>query len=149
MGQRIPIWLATRLDPIELLLRLILGGVFVFAAWGKLADPGVFSLAVRNYQLLGDPWVAWVAMGLPVLELVLGGCLIARVLYRGSLVATLLLLIGFVGALVSLMWRGIDVECGCLGMGFEPEVQIALDLVMLTITAVLLRCWRGSGVVEN
>jgi putative oxidoreductase len=146
MRKQIPRWIAIRLDPIELLLRVILGGVFVFAAWGKLADPGVFSLAVRNYQILGDPWVAWVAMGLPVLELILGVSLIARVLYPGCIVAALLLLIGFVGALLSLMLRGIDVECGCLGAGLVPEMQIFLDLIMIVMAAVLLRCWRGNGV---
>jgi putative oxidoreductase len=38
----------------------------------KVADPISFLDDVRSFDLLGDPWAAWVAMGLPWLEILAG-----------------------------------------------------------------------------
>ncbi len=137
----LPAWLARRLDPLELFLRLVLGGFFVFAAVPKLLDPLAFSESVRAYRILDDPWNAWVAMGLPVFELVAGAAVIFRVLYPGAVIALAGMLCAFIPALASLLWRGIAEECGCLGKGFPPDVQILIDVVLLGIAAALL--WMG------
>ncbi len=151
MPASVPKWITSRLDPVELLLRLVVGGVFVASSWPKLQDPVDFSGKVRGYQILDDPWVAWAAMALPVFLLVVGGCLIARVLYPGAIVAAAGVLAIFVGALSSLLVRGLDVECGCLSLELPTSLQILLDVFLIAACAALGWMWlRGRpGVTSN
>ena len=65
-------WLENRVDPIELLFRIIVGGIFIYAGILKINDLQSFELSVRNYQILNDPWVALVAITLPPLEIIIG-----------------------------------------------------------------------------
>src|SRR6476661_4061515 len=54
----------------RLLLRLLLAGVFVYAAWTKLRQPWlVFALSIDAYQLLPEWGVLAIARVLPWLEL--------------------------------------------------------------------------------
>ena len=48
--KKLPVWLESKVDPIELLVRLIVGGIFIFAGYNKLIDLQAFELAVRNYS---------------------------------------------------------------------------------------------------
>ena len=142
MARSLPRWIASRLDPVELLLRLALGGLFVYAAIPKLIDPLNFADKVRNFRLIGDPWVAWSAMGLPVLELAVGLCVLLRVLYPGALIVISGMLAVFIPALVSLLVRGIDEDCGCLSAKLTPDLQILVDVALLAIAVTLLWMWR-------
>ena len=91
-----PVWLESKVDPIELLVRLIVGGIFIFAGYNKLIDLQAFELAIRNYSILNDPWVAILVMILPAFELLVGLLIILRTLYMGSLVLVTLLTLTFI-----------------------------------------------------
>jgi uncharacterized membrane protein YphA (DoxX/SURF4 family) len=68
---------------IRLALRLVLGGVFIYAAYTKLRQSWlVFALSLDSYQLLPEWGVYAVARTLPLLELALGILLIAGVWLR-------------------------------------------------------------------
>ena len=90
------------------------GGSLVLVK-GKLADPQGFLFHVRAFGLLQDPWNAWVAIGLPWLELFTGIALcLPWTALGGSAVASALLAL-FIAALASVSARGLDVHCGCFG----------------------------------
>ena len=126
------------------MLRIVLGGLFVYAATPKLADPLSFADKVRNFRIIEDPWVAWAAMGLPVFELLVGLCVLLRVLYPGALTGIIAMLCAFIPALVSLLVRGIEEDCGCLSAKLTPDLQILVDLGLLAIAATLLWMWRRN-----
>ncbi|MFP6873961.1 MAG: MauE/DoxX family redox-associated membrane protein [Verrucomicrobiales bacterium] len=144
MIRGIPNWLRCRIEPIELLCRLFLGGVFLIAGAGKIIDPQIFESTVRNYQILEDPWIAWAAMTLPPFELIAGGCVILRLLYPGCIIALALAVIGFITALISLLARDIDIECGCLGIATTLQLQLFIDVGLIALAVVLLRVWWQS-----
>ncbi len=100
---------------IALLLRVALGGVFVYAAWVKLREPWeLFALAITSYKTalpLGA--VEIVARTLPWLELALGLLLIAGIWLRVSSTITSLLLVGFLGLLIRAKMLGLEISCGC------------------------------------
>ena len=127
---KLPVWLRSRLDPVELLVRLVLGGTFIFSGIYKIRDPQAFELIIRNYKILGDPFIALTAMTLPPLELIIGSCLLLRVIYKGAVFLSLLLLITFIASLASLIIRGIDIDCGCFGLNTTIQMQILLDLIL-------------------
>lgn len=53
-------------------LRLVLGAVFVWAAWHKIADPGGFARDIYNYRMLPEETINLMAIIMPWLELVCG-----------------------------------------------------------------------------
>ena len=97
----------------RLLCRLILAGVFLFAAWGKIADPAGFAVMIQGYQMLPGILVNPLAVTLPWIELAAGGLLLAGVWLPGAVAVIDGLLVVFLGALLAAWVRGIDVDCGC------------------------------------
>jgi uncharacterized membrane protein YphA (DoxX/SURF4 family) len=97
--------------------RLVLAGVFVWAAAGKITDPQGFARAIWNYRILPEAVVPVLAVGLPVLEIVAAAALLIPPLQKGGALILLGMLAVFIVALGSAMARGLDVDCGCFGEG--------------------------------
>ena len=107
-------------------LRVILGVVFVYAAYTKLRQEWlVFALSIDAYQLLPSWAVLAVARTLPWAELALGVALLAGVWLRPVAVATTLLLAGFYASMIYAFRAGAGIDCGCFGVG-EPVSGITL-----------------------
>jgi uncharacterized membrane protein YphA (DoxX/SURF4 family) len=101
-----------------LVLRVVLGVVFVYAAWIKLREPwAVFAIGIDSYQVLPLWAVEAVARALPWFELLLGILLIVPVWRGVSAVAASLLLAVFFGLMVRAMAKGMQIDCGCFGPG--------------------------------
>ena len=145
MLQKLPVWLKSRLDPIDLLIRIILGSIFVYSGIYKIKDPQTFEVVIRNYKILGDPLVAMTAMTLPPLEIIVGICLIIKLCFKGAVFTSAALLITFICSLASLILRDIDIECGCLGLKTTLQMQIFLDSVLLLSTFYLFYSANRKG----
>ena len=145
----LPSWLCSRIEPVELLFRLLLGGVFCVAGAGKIIDPLLFESTIRNYRILEDPWIAWAAMSIPPFELITGSLVILRLLYPGCVLALTGALIGFIASLMSLLARDIDAECGCLGIATTIQLQLLIDFVLATVAIVLIWMWRKAARQRN
>ncbi|MGP8243928.1 MAG: MauE/DoxX family redox-associated membrane protein [Bryobacteraceae bacterium] len=101
-----------------LLLRLLLGGIFIYAAWTKLHTPWeLFAMSIDSYQILPLRAVEFVARTLPWFELAVGILLIAGIWLRGAAIATSLLLGVFFGLMVRAYATGQQINCGCFGPG--------------------------------
>ncbi len=135
---------------IELVLGLVVGGVFVYASLDKIAKPPDFARILYHYQVIGPsatipPLVPnLVAVILPWVELLIGLGLIVGVLRRESAAIAAVLLVVFVAAVGSALYRGIDIEnCGCFavtGEGRKAGLKLVLsDLGLLAASLVLLR----------
>ena len=111
--------------------RLVLAGIFLFAAYAKLkpqtAMPwsaasvrtslSMFAMQVGSYEMLPPSAVKLVARSLPFFELGLGLWLLTGLWLRFSSLATTLLLSGFFAVMVRTFAKGIEVNCGCFGPG--------------------------------
>jgi uncharacterized membrane protein YphA (DoxX/SURF4 family) len=101
-----------------LLLRIVLGVVFVYAAWLKLRDPWqMFAMSIDSYQLLPMWAVHVVARTLPWLELLLGILLIAGLWVRVSSSVVSLMLLVFFTLIVRAWAKDMEISCGCFGPG--------------------------------
>jgi uncharacterized membrane protein YphA (DoxX/SURF4 family) len=118
---------------IAKLLHLVFGGVFVYAGVLKAWNPQTFLDDVRSFDLLGDPWAAWLAMGLPWLEILAGLAVITGVLRRGGLLVLNGALVAFLGGIALSWYRGIDIRCGCFG-----SVEASSNYIELIVRDVLL-----------
>lgn len=99
----------------SMLLRLALAGVFGFAAVVKLMDPQAFMLSIDSFGILPSHVVKPMGFFLPWIEIV---CAVLLLIGWRSRPAGLVLwgvLMVFIGAILSALFRGLVLECGCFG----------------------------------
>ncbi len=99
---------------LHLLLRALLGLVFVYASLDKIADPAGFARIVYQWQILNPVASNVVAVTLPWIELVAGLLLIVGVWKRDAAAVVAVMLVVFIVAAALVLARGVDVDnCGC------------------------------------
>ncbi len=134
-----PPWGAGRL--VFVALRLVMGGVFLYASYDKILHPQAFAKAVYNYQILPDALVNLAALVLPWLEMLIGICLVAGVWLPGATAISTGLLAVFIGALIFNLARGLDIHCGCFSTQTEAGPAdiwtVARDIAFLALSAWL------------
>lgn len=140
---------------LHVLLAWILGAVFLYASYEKIVKPEDFARIVYHYQIVGPngtvpPFAAnLLAVTLPWIEVVAGLLLISGLWRREAAGVAALLLIVFMVAVGSAMWRGIDIEnCGCFsvsGTGRRAGVLLLLGDAGLLAAALLLAFRAPSG----
>jgi protein-disulfide isomerase/uncharacterized membrane protein YphA (DoxX/SURF4 family) len=136
---------------IGLAARLVVGSIWVVAGVLKLADPASTVRAVRAYQLLPEPVVPLIGHGLPVLEVVVGLCLVAGLFVRTAAGVSSALLTAFVIGIASAWARDLSIDCGCFGGRGGPKAnaqaaypwEIARDVALLLLSALLV--WKSPS----
>jgi len=121
--------------PLQVLARLVLGGIFIYASLDKIVHPLEFAKIIRNYQILPVFLITLPALILPWLELFAGICLVSGICERSAAMLLTFLLFLFIIALGVNAFRGIDVSCGCFSTSASdtenPLVLILRDLLIL------------------
>src|SRR5262245_62671330 len=90
---------------LGLLLRLIVGGTFLYASLYKIREPATFARGVMDYHMLPSTLVIPFAVILPWVEAVAGVCLILGWFRRGSALVTLVMLGVFMVAVTAAIAR--------------------------------------------
>lgn len=126
---------------IRLLVRIALGAVFVAAAAPKILRPDEFADSINNYHILPYFLINLSAIALPWVELLFGLFLIFGFRVKAASLATTLLLLVFLAAIISAWARGINISCGCFGTGkgsppisWHEVVRDSLFLAMSLLT---------------
>jgi uncharacterized membrane protein YphA (DoxX/SURF4 family) len=119
--------------------RLILGLIFVYAAYAKLKAPWIeFAGTLNSYELLPVDALEPLAKSLPWFELLLGMGLISGVWQRWFSLVTSLLLLLFFSVMVRSYAVGLKIDCGCFGPGEQlgPKT-LARDFSMLALAVAV------------
>lgn len=139
---------------VLLLLRVALGGLFLWAAWVKLENPQAFADSIKGFKVLppeGDHLVVLATFAVPWVEVLAGAALVLGLWARAAAWVVLLNLAVFVGAIASVLARGISTKCGCFGRlsPFCPETittcNVWQNAVLAAIAAIV--AWRGPGLL--
>lgn len=136
-------WRATGARLGDAASRLLLGGLFAYAAWDKILDPASFSEAVSAYGLLPQSLVGFFSAVLPMGELLVAVSLVTTKWARESALGIACLLGMFLVALLQAALRGLNISCGCFGPA-EASAEASLgeavvrDLLMLVPTVWLV-----------
>jgi uncharacterized membrane protein YphA (DoxX/SURF4 family) len=132
---------------LVLALRLVLGAVFVYAAYTKLRQSWLlFALSIDSYQLLPQWAVLTVARTLPWLELALGLLLIAGVSLRHTSVLAAAILTLFFSVMVYQYANGAGIDCGCFGVGEALSAKtLARDGLLLAAAIALVVLAQSPG----
>lgn len=140
-GARVWPWIST-------VARLGLAAVFLTAGALKIGDLAASGRAVNAYRLMPFEVARTVGAIQPFLEIALGLLLLAGLAVRVSAGIGAVLLVVFIGGIVSAWARGLRIDCGCfsaggdLGAGQAPTygLEILRDIGFLTLAGILL--WR-------
>ena len=133
---------------LALALRLVLGAVFVYAAYTKLRQSWLlFALSIDSYQLLPQWAVLTLARTLPWVEFTLGVLLVAGVWLRYTSVAAGAILALFFAIMVYQYAIGAGIDCGCFGVGEALSWKtLARDGVLLAgAVALITLAWRNGA----
>lgn len=135
----------TKRTLLNRLLALLFGGVFVYAGVMKVMSPMAFLDDVRSFQILPDPYAAWLALFLPWLEIFAGAAVMTGVFRRGGMLVLNNLLLVFLGVITASWYRGLDIRCGCFGKASEvsPYVDLYLRDGVLLALGLCLFFWNS------
>ncbi|MCX7823401.1 MAG: cation diffusion facilitator family transporter [Syntrophobacterales bacterium] len=141
-------------EKLALLLRVLFGGVFIFASLDKILNPKSFAEVIFNYHVLPDVLINFVAVTLPWVEFVTGSSLVGGWGVMGALAVLNSLLMIFIGLIIFNIIRGIDISCGCFFTEIENVstatmwLEVFRDFVILMIGLWLFR-YYSMGVKSN
>ena len=135
---------------LDVVATVVLASVFGYAGMIKTLDLQSFAGDIHAFDVLPLWTVAPVAIMLPAVEVVTALSLLAPTLRKSAAALLIALLLAFIGAAGSVMWRGSEVQCGCFG-GASREVgwQLIAQDVLLMIPAVWLLCSRVRHTAEK
>ncbi len=127
-------------------LRILLGGLFVFSSIEKVQHPDEFAIAVRAYKLLPVGLSNLFALAVAWAEIVAAGMLILGIMTRRAAGAILLLLVMFTVAIATTLLRGLAIDCGCFSNEGGSQTGFALiirNLFLMATAAILILYDRG------
>ncbi len=130
-----------------ILLRLVLGGLFLWAGLSKLGSPLQTLATVYSYQIvLPDLFASLIAAALPWMEILLGAALLSGVWLPVATGWTAALLLLFSVMTAQAWWRELPIDCGCVDLSVLHPALAALatpggatlrNMVLLALTALL------------
>ena len=100
-------------DYFVIILRVIVGAVFLWASFTKIVDPLKFAREISNYHIVPFGLENTIAIFLPWLEFLIGSALILGIMVDGALIISSTLLLMFNVLVMQAMIRGFNIECGC------------------------------------
>ncbi len=137
------------LAAFEVVVSIVVAVIFLQSAAAHLQNPYQFLSSVYQYELVGATSGRYLAMIIPYLQLVLAFCLIGRLFVPGALLASAGLLLMFVVAQSSALWRDLDISCGCFGVAESVAVSreslmSVAALLAATLAAFACAVYRQS-----
>jgi uncharacterized membrane protein YphA (DoxX/SURF4 family) len=117
-----------------LVVRIILGAIFIYAGILKFLDPGAFADNIASFLLLPGAFINLLALGLPPVEILAGLCMVIGWHHRAANLAILILTAIFALALAQGIARGLTIDCGCFGGGkpspFKTWISLGRDILL-------------------
>lgn len=122
--------------------RLLLGVVFLWAAWYKITDLPAFATSIGYYGMVPKPLLPLFATVLAGVEVVTGLALVTGVYRKGAALVVSGMLLVFVVAIATAYVRGKSIECGCftanLGLAEAEAVRTHMLTRLVEDVAMLL-----------
>ena len=123
----------------SLILRVVLGAIFIYASWHKIMDPEEFARSIINYRIVPAESVNLLAIVLPWMELVCGLLLLLGLFTGGSILVVAFMMTVFLVAMGSALVRGIDISCGCFSSDGTDRINILFLIRDIVLFAFALQ----------
>jgi uncharacterized membrane protein YphA (DoxX/SURF4 family) len=132
------------------LLRLIVGGVFVYAGLLKLRHPDAFADSIASFRLLPATAINVLALSLPGFEVLIGATVLVGRYRRAAALGVVIMTAAFAFALSFALAKGLQIECGCFGSEspsrFSTWFALGRDLLLLlAASALYVQAWSAAS----
>ena len=118
----------------KIMIRLLLTAMLCYSAVIKLGDRDTFRETLGMYAVFGEDINEVMINYIPFLELTIAVALLIPQTAKEACIALISLLVVFIGALASLVYRGVDADCGCLGhFATTPSMAIGRNVVIIAL----------------
>jgi len=117
----------------ELVLRWVIGIIFVYASIHKIADPAAFAKIIYGYYLFPDLSINLIAIILPFMEFYSGIFLLLGIYPRSATAIIIGLLFGFITAISINLLRGHEFDCGCFSFNGSDSKVASIQLLVRDI----------------
>lgn len=139
-------------DILTMVSRLVVGAIFIYAAYYKVLDPASFAKSIWFYHLVPVKLINAMAITMSMLELLCGLGLILGIFYRGSVLWINVMMVIFMISLSTAIYRGISIDCGCFKASAASSDSawetLWRDLLLFVLTIQMLlsrsRKWMCS-----
>ena len=142
-----------------ILLRVLLGWIFLAAGWSKIGQTMPTLATIYSYQIvMPDGLAEFIAMTLPWVELLLAVLLFAGLFFPWTLLATAGVLVAFTVLTAQAWWRELDIDCGCFDFGaIHPALAVLStpggatlrNLVLLALAGALWWLWSPATITAR
>ncbi len=107
---------------IAIIIRLILGFLFIYASLDKIIYPSKFAEVIYNYRLLPVELVNICAILVPWIEVFIGVMLLIGIWVDASAFMLSSITFVFTFLIISAIFRGLNIECGCFSLDAEGSL---------------------------
>jgi uncharacterized membrane protein YphA (DoxX/SURF4 family) len=122
-----------------LVVRIVLGLIFIYAGAEKISDPEAFAVSISNYRLLPVTTLNFFAITLPWIELVTGLLILFGIAVKENSSIIFLMLLVFTITIVISLFRGLSIDCGCFGKGSQIGLlKLGENILMLVVSLLLI-----------
>ncbi len=130
---------------LSFFFRLALGVVFIVSGAGKFPEGAAFVNQVEGFDLLPNVLARFYGTALPWVEVVVGAFLILGLLSRFAAGIGGLAALSFIIANSIILYRGLNLECGCFGdiFVFHTRDALIIDFALL-IMAIQILVHKGE-----
>ncbi|HDP68842.1 MAG TPA: DoxX family membrane protein [Candidatus Marinimicrobia bacterium] len=120
---------------LRIVVRVILGFLFLYAALDKITNPQKFAEIIYNYRLLPIELLNLCAVIVPWLEAFIGLALLLGIWVETAALLLSGITVIFIILIISAILRGLDIECGCFSLDAAGSLvswkRVAEDILIL------------------
>ncbi len=120
---------------LRIVIRLILGFLFLYASLDKITNPQKFAEIIYNYRILPVELLNICALLVPWLEALIGLALLLGVWVETAALLLSGITVFFIIMIISAILRGLDIECGCFSLDAAGSLvswkRVIEDIVIL------------------
>jgi putative oxidoreductase len=125
---------------VLLVIRMLVGGIFLYAGLEKIMAPLDFASAIYYYRIFPEAFIGAIAAIVPWIEATCGLCLVSGFNTKGAAALSSLMLLIFISLTITSAIRGFGIDCGCFG-SFHREIgllAIAEDTLLFAASVAVL-----------
>ena len=137
---------------LEIIIRLVLGFIFLYASLDKIIYPQKFAEVIYNYRLMPIELLNICAIIVPWIEAFIGVSLLIG--FRVDVSAFMLSVITFffILMIISAIVRGLNIECGCFSLDAEGSLvswKRVIEDVFILVGGIFLLLNKKKTVSSN
>lgn len=137
---------------LEIIIRLVLGFIFLYASLDKIIYPQKFAEVIYNYRLMPIELLNICAIIVPWVEAFIGVSLLIG--FRVDVSAFMLSVITFffILMIISAIVRGLNIECGCFSLDAEGSLvswKRVIEDVFILVGGIFLLLNKKKTVSSN